>query len=89
MHYAWVNRMSTKWLLERKNVMSLFITSYIYYYNKEYVPKVTLPKSDVQRNVFKSTVSQHIFGIQGNTAELNEHGREAYGNTLYEVETGF
>jgi len=34
-------------------------------------------------------VSQHLFGIQGNTAELNEHGREAYRNTLYEVETGF
>jgi len=30
-----------------------------------------------------------LFGIQGNTAELNEHGREAYGNTLCEVETGF
>jgi len=47
MHYAWVNRMSTKWLLECKNVMSLFITSYIHYCNTEYVPKVTLPKSDV------------------------------------------
>lgn len=34
-------------------------------------------------------MSQHLFGIQGNTAELNEHGREAYRNTLYEVETGF
>jgi hypothetical protein len=33
-------------------------------------------------------VSQNLFGIQGNTAELNEHGREAYRNTLYEVETG-
>jgi hypothetical protein len=30
-----------------------------------------------------------LFGILGNTAELNEHGREAHGNTLYEVETGF
>jgi hypothetical protein len=30
-----------------------------------------------------------VFGIKGNTAELNENGRESYRNTLYEVETGF
>jgi hypothetical protein len=55
--------MSTKWLEECKNVLSLLITGYIRYCNVEGVPKVTLQekKKDIQRIVFKGTVLQHVF----------------------------
>jgi hypothetical protein len=60
MHYAWVNKMSAKWLLECKNVMSLYITSYIYYCNKEDVPKVTLPKKIMYKEMYLRVLCHSI-----------------------------